>query len=107
MDFIAQVQLEQTYQNDTDITLQAVYHFPVFEQAALCDFQAKYSDGTTVQGVVKEKQAAREEYQRAIREQGKQAQLLESVRRDVLTLRVGNLGPQQVLKVCLTYVTTL
>lgn len=86
--------------------MDAVYHFPVDNEAAVCGFEAKYENGTIVKGVVKEKEAAKQEY-KAAKSRGRQANLLESVRRDVFTLSVGNLAPGAYIKIKIVYVTTL
>jgi len=78
----------------------------VDQAAAVCGFQAEYEDGTIVKGVVKEKQLARQEFQHAV-QQGKQANLLEAVRRDVFTLNVGNIPASGYVKITITYVTSL
>jgi Vault protein inter-alpha-trypsin domain/von Willebrand factor type A domain len=105
-DFVAEVQLSQCYYNNTDKNLECTYHFPIYEGAAVCGFEAEYQDCSVVKGIVKEKEAAREEYETAKRD-GKQANLLESVRRDVFTLSVGNLPPDMYVKITITYVATL
>ena len=59
-----------------------------------------------MEGVVKEKEAAKAEYREAI-SKGKQANLLESVRKDIFSLKVGNLRAGGYVKIVLTYVTSL
>ena len=106
VDFVAEVIVEQSYRNDLDRNVEAVYHFPIDESASVCAFQAKYDDGTIVNGIIQEKNQARQTYTVA-KQQGKQANLLESTKRDILTLRVGNLAAGQSVSIRLTYVTTL
>lgn len=83
-----------------------MYHFPIYEGAAICGLTATYADGTVVEGVVKERDEAAQAYEQAQR-QGKQANLLQTVRRDVFTLRVGNLPSHSTVRISLMYVTTL
>ena len=106
LDFIARVKLSQSYRNDSKKALEAIYHFPIYDGAAICGFEAEYEDGRRVKGVVKEKKVAKQEYTVAT-QQGKQANLLESIRRDVFTLKVGNLPPGGFVKISITYVLTL
>jgi len=106
VDFIAEVKLTQCYLNTHDKPIEATYNFPVEEGGAVCGFQAKYEDGTIVKGVVKEKNEARREYTEAVR-RGKQANLLESVRRDIFTLNVGNIPPKEFVQITITYITSL
>lgn len=86
--------------------MEAIYNFPIDEAAAVCGFQAEYEDGRIVKGVVKEKNQARQEFNQAI-SRGKQANLMELVRRDVFSLRVGNLPAGAYVKITITYVTAL
>lgn len=76
------------------------------EAAAVCGFEAKYEDGTVIQGVVKEKEEARKDYQRAI-QNNQPASLLESVRRDIFKIKVGNVPAASYVTIAITYVTAL
>jgi hypothetical protein len=106
VDFIGEVKLTQSFKNTAASRIEAMYHFPVDEAAAVCGFQAEHEDGTILKGVCKKKEEARQEYQQAIR-QGRQANLLESKRRDVFSLCVGNIPPGAHIKIELTYITQL
>eukprot|EP00286_Rhodomonas_abbreviata_P000171 CAMPEP_0181290136 /NCGR_PEP_ID=MMETSP1101-20121128/1257_1 /TAXON_ID=46948 /ORGANISM="Rhodomonas abbreviata, Strain Caron Lab Isolate" /LENGTH=1223 /DNA_ID=CAMNT_0023394409 /DNA_START=54 /DNA_END=3722 /DNA_ORIENTATION=- len=105
-DFIAQVKVVQVYTNTLAHSLEATYHFPLDEAASVCQFSAESPDGTVVEGIVREKSAAKREYRNAIRA-GHQAQLGESVRPDILSITVGNLPQKEQLKINVTYVTAL
>ena len=65
MDFIAKVELVQCYHNDSNQAVEAIYHFRIYEGAAVCAMQAEYADGTVVRGVVQEKKHAQAVYQNA------------------------------------------
>eukprot|EP00977_Amphora_coffeiformis_P015931 scaffold4796_cov264-Amphora_coffeaeformis.AAC.4 len=69
-------------------------------------FQATMSDGRTVEGIVQDKERARATYQTAV-QMGRQANLMEQVRRDVFTMRIGNLPAGGKVVIALTYLTTL
>ena len=100
------MKVSQYYRNTEDVPIEATYHFPIDEAASICGFRAEYEDGTIVKGIIKEKNKAREEYKKAIG-QGKQANLLETIRRDVFTLNVGNLAAGGFVKITIDYLTTL
>ena len=106
VDFIAEVKLSQCYQNNQSRPIETTYHFPVDQAASVCALKAEYEDGSVVYGKIEEKLKARETYEQAKR-QGKQANLLESAKRDILILKVGNLAPGQYIKITVTYVTSL
>lgn len=74
--------MTQTYSNTSDkATSRAKYVFPVPASAAVCAFEMRTPDGRIVTGICKEKNQAREEYERAIRD-GKFAANLEFVTDD-------------------------
>ena len=59
---IAKVTFSQTYQNPTDSLLETEYLFPIPPNARFDAFQARY-ENITINGVIKEKEAAQKEYQ--------------------------------------------
>eukprot|EP00286_Rhodomonas_abbreviata_P028506 CAMPEP_0181299574 /NCGR_PEP_ID=MMETSP1101-20121128/6422_1 /TAXON_ID=46948 /ORGANISM="Rhodomonas abbreviata, Strain Caron Lab Isolate" /LENGTH=347 /DNA_ID=CAMNT_0023404739 /DNA_START=7 /DNA_END=1048 /DNA_ORIENTATION=- len=104
--FLSEVKVTQWYKNTEAETLTAKYYFPLDEAASVCAFQAEYEDGTVVDGIVREKGAAKREYLSAVK-QGKSAQLLESLRPDIFLVSVGNIEPGASIKIKLTYVAPL
>jgi len=44
-----------------------LYKFPIYESAAVCDFEAEIDDKYKVKGVVKEAKQAASEYKEAIK----------------------------------------
>ena len=50
VDFIAKVQISQSYYNDSDSALETVYHFPIYNGATVCGFEAEYEDGRCIKG---------------------------------------------------------
>ncbi|KAJ7352653.1 von Willebrand factor type A domain-containing protein [Mycena albidolilacea] len=102
----AQVKLTQTYGNDANFPIEAVYAFPVPARAAVCSFVMIKHDGTRVAGLVQEKQEARETYHTAIT-QGRQASLMEQQTPDVFQVAVGNIPPKEQVKIELVYATEL
>src|SRR5689334_11316387 len=62
---VAGVRLTQGFRNPYDIPLEATYVFPLPDRAAVTRMVLT-ADGRTVQGVLRERSAAREEYDKAI-----------------------------------------
>jgi hypothetical protein len=84
----AQVELTQVYANaDALQNTGARYLFPIPANAAVCAFRMETADGRVVHAFVKEKEAAKQEYESAVKK-GKWAGLLEQVTGDG-ELRVG------------------
>src|SRR5436190_15737339 len=84
--------IEQTFVNIEDRAIEAVYTFPLPENAAVCGFEVVFFDKVFT-GVVDETDRAIERYDDAIAD-GHGAYLLEQHRPDVFTVRVGNLNPR-------------
>ncbi|KAF7316166.1 hypothetical protein MIND_00134800 [Mycena indigotica] len=105
-DIAAQVKLTQTYCHNEAFPVEAIYRFPIPARAAVCSFAMTREDGTQIRGIVKEKQAARREYDQAL-SAGKGASLLEQVTPDVFQVSVGNIPPKEQIKVELIYATEL
>ncbi|KAF7345092.1 hypothetical protein MVEN_01672800 [Mycena venus] len=102
----AQVNITQTYINDADSPLEAIYSFPIPARAAVCSFVMIKQDETRVIGHVQEKGEAREIYESAVG-QGRQAALMEQQTPDVFRISVGNIQPQEKVQIELIYATEL
>ncbi|KAI9324061.1 hypothetical protein DFJ73DRAFT_874342 [Zopfochytrium polystomum] len=74
---------------------EAVYMFPLPENAAVCGFECISDDGTVVRGIAKEKAEARQVYDAAV-SAGESAGLLEQHKADVFQVSVGNLRGNKV-----------
>ncbi|MFY9822741.1 MAG: VIT domain-containing protein, partial [Thermoanaerobaculia bacterium] len=96
----AEVEVVEEFRNPYDVPLEATYIFPLPPRAAVTAFQME-ADGRVVEGMLKERGAARADYDRAIAE-GRRASIAEEERPDVFTIRVGNLVPGERVKVRLT-----
>src|SRR3954451_20397285 len=81
--------VEQTFVNLERRAIEAVYTFPLPEDAAVCGFEVITGD-RVLTGVIDESDKAIEKYDDAI-SSGDAAFLLEQDRPDVFTVRVGNL----------------
>ena len=96
----ASVELTQGFRNPFDVPLEATYIFPLPDRAAVTAMRMECA-GHVVEGVLKERSRAREDYDQAIAE-GRQAAIAEEDRPDVFTMRVGNIAPGERVTVRLT-----
>jgi Ca-activated chloride channel homolog len=87
----ARVELTQDFRNPFDVPLEATYIFPLPDRAAVTAMRMECA-GHVVDGVLRERSQAREEYDQAIAE-GRRAAIAEEDRPDVFTMRVGNIAP--------------
>jgi Ca-activated chloride channel homolog len=102
---IADVTVQQTYRNTGDKTISARYVFPASNRAAV--YGMKMTIGArTIEAKIKEREAARQEFEQAKRE-GKTASLLEQERPNVFTMSVGNILPGDRIEVELRYTELL
>ncbi|CAF1500718.1 unnamed protein product, partial [Didymodactylos carnosus] len=72
--FAADVTLTQVYVNQEESPIEAIYVFPIEENAAVYSFTAQIDD-RTITAVIKEKKTAEQEYQTAV-QQGQTAVLM-------------------------------
>nr|NIR51119.1 hypothetical protein [candidate division KSB1 bacterium]NIR72063.1 hypothetical protein [candidate division KSB1 bacterium]NIS26574.1 hypothetical protein [candidate division KSB1 bacterium]NIT73336.1 hypothetical protein [candidate division KSB1 bacterium]NIU27184.1 hypothetical protein [candidate division KSB1 bacterium] len=103
--FIVRVDVTQTFVNPFDKRIEAVYVFPLPENAAVDRMQMKIGD-RTIKGVIKRRAEARNIYEQARRE-GKTASLLEQERPNIFTQSVANILPQDTILVEISYVEVL
>ena len=99
---IAETSVRQTFRNALDEPVEATYIFPLPDRAAVTSFRMHVA-GRMVDGELKERGQAREEYDAAIA-QGHRAAIAEEERSGVFSLRVGNLPPREEAVVELTLV---
>src|SRR5262249_12982803 len=97
---LAEMRLTQTFVNAHAEPLEATYIFPLPDLAAVTRFRLEVA-GRIVEGELKERGAARQKYDQAIKE-GHRAAITEEERPGVFTMRVGNLPPGETAKVELT-----
>ena len=98
----AEVRVRQTYRNALDEALEATYIFPLPDRAAVTAFRMEVA-GRIVEGDLKERGEAREEYEKAI-EAGHRAAIAEEERSGTFSLRVGNIPAKEQVTVELTLV---
>src|SRR3954451_20774989 len=88
---VSRIELTQGFHNPHDVPLEATYIFPLPDRAAVTALRMT-ADGRVVDAALKERAAARAEYDQAMAA-GKRAAIAEQERPDVFTMRVGNILP--------------
>jgi Ca-activated chloride channel family protein len=81
----------QTFVNDHDVPLEAVYTHPLPPKASVHGFRLVIGN-RVVEGTVQERGQARKAYAQAV-SQGHRAALMEEERSDIFTTTVGNIAP--------------
>lgn len=97
--------MTQTFVNVHAEPLEATYIFPLPARAGVTRFQLQVGE-RVIDGVLKERGAARAEYDRALRE-GRRAAIAEEERPEVFTVRAGNIPPGETVGVELELVGPL
>lgn len=100
-DLLAEVTVSQTYRNDEAANIEAVYTFPLPQDAVLLDLAVEIG-ARHLKGTVVEKRQAEEEYEDAL-QAGDAAVMLEEAEPGLYTMNVGNLLPQEVAKITFRY----
>lgn len=103
--FIARVTVTQTFHNPYKEKIEAVYVFPLPHTAAIDDMTMTVGDRRIV-GLIKRRAEAQALYKEAI-EQGKTASLLEQERPNIFTQSVGNIQPNDEVRIEISYVDVL
>ncbi len=103
--FVARATIVQEYSNPFEQPIEAVYSFPLPDQAAVDGMNLKVGD-KTIRGLIKNRDEARRIYQQA-KAQGKRTGLLEQERPNVFTQSVGNILPGDRIQVEISYVDIL
>ncbi|CAF1013391.1 unnamed protein product [Rotaria sordida] len=106
--FAADVIITQVFQNDEFVPVEAVYCFPIEENAAIYGFVARIDDEREIVAEIKEKKAAQQEYTQALA-QGHGAYLLEQdeASNDIFPISVGALKPGSQCYITISYVSEL
>ena len=102
---IADVRVTQRYRNEGSQPIEARYVFPASTRAAVTAMTMRVGD-RVVKAQIREKQAARREYEGA-KQAGKSASLLEQQRPNVFQMSIANLMPGDTLEVELRYAETI
>jgi Ca-activated chloride channel family protein len=103
--FVAEVRVTQVFGNPAERPIEAVYVFPLPENAAVNDMTLVVGD-RTIKGQIRKREEARKDYEEA-RAQGKTAALLDQERPNIFTQSVANIQPGREIKVTLKYIQNL
>ncbi|WP_417516630.1 marine proteobacterial sortase target protein [Minwuia sp.] len=102
---IARATLSQRFLNPSDQWVEGRYAFPLPDEAAVDGLKMRIGD-RFIEGLIKERQKAREIYEQA-KNDGKKAALIEQHRPNLFTNDVANIGPGEVIVVQITWLQTL
>ncbi len=102
---IADVRVTQTYKNEGERNIEAVYVFPASTRAAVYAMKMTIGERTIV-AEIQEKEQARKTYE-AAKQAGKSASLLEQKRPNVFQMKVANILPGDTIEVELKYTELL
>ncbi len=97
--------VRQTYRNPYDAWFEGIYVFPLPENAAVDHMRMKVGE-RIVEGDIKERQAARAQYEQA-KSSGQRAALVEQERPNIFTTSVANIPPRGEIVVEIEYQQTL
>ena len=103
--YIATVDVTQQFQNPYDSKIEAVYVFPLPDNAAVNEFVMTVGD-RKIRGIIREREQAEQIYAEA-RAQGHVASLLTEERPNVFTQKVANIEPGKQIDINIRYFNTL
>jgi Ca-activated chloride channel family protein len=103
--YIATVRVSQRYRNPFEEKIEAVYLFPLPDNAAVSDFVMTIGK-RRIRGIIREREEAERVYADA-RRQGYQAALLTQERPNIFTQKVANIEPGKAITVDIVYFNTL
>ena len=103
--YIATVDVTQQFHNPYDEKIEAVYVFPLPQNAAINEFIMTIGE-RRIRGIIRERQEAEKIYQEA-RSQGHVASLLTQERPNIFTQKVANIEPGREIDINIKYFNTL
>ena len=103
--YIASVEVTQQFHNPYDSKMEAVYVFPLPQNAAVNEFQMTVGQ-RKIRGIIRERKQAEQIYYEA-RQQGYVASLLTQERPNVFTQKVANIEPGHGIDIHIRYFHTL
>jgi len=103
--FLSRVTVTQEFENPFKEKIEAVYTFPLPQNAAVDDMTMLVGD-RTVRGKVLRREEAQAVYE-AAKNNGQTASLLEQERPNIFTQSVANILPGEQIKITISYVETL
>lgn len=102
---IATVDVNQSFRNDSGNWAEAVYVFPLPEQAAVRAMRIRIGE-RVIEGEIHERAEAKKIYQKA-KKQGRKTGLVEQERPNMFTTSVANIAPDETIVVEIQYVQTV
>ncbi len=102
---VASVRVRQAFRNPYDTKIEAVYVFPLPQDAAVNEFLMIIGD-RKIRGIIREREEAERIYKQA-RKRGHAASLLTQERPNVFTQKVANIEPGKKIDVDIRYFNTL
>lgn len=103
--YIATVDVQQQFHNPFESKIEAVYVFPLPQNAAVNEFVMTIGD-RKIRGIIREREEAERIYKQA-RSQGHVASLLTQERPNIFTQKVANIEPGKQIDVNIKYFHTL
>ncbi|KAK2747367.1 hypothetical protein FQN55_005116 [Onygenales sp. PD_40] len=102
---IVSSRLVQKFSNFTDQPiLETLYTFPLYDGSAVISFRCWIGNDRVLEGIVKPKEVAQQEFKQAMKQQ-KVAALLEEHTPEIFETKVGNIPPQTTVKVEIVYIS--
>ncbi len=103
--FVARVTVTQQFVNPSNDAIEAVYTFPLPEDAAVDDMTMTLGS-RVIKGEIKKREEARQIYE-AAKSEGKAASLLDQERPNIFTQSVANIMPGDPITITISYVNLL
>lgn len=97
----AQIICEQKFKNENDVSVEAIYVFPLPEDASVVGCHMMIGE-KEIEAELKGKEQAKQEYQDAV-DAGHHASLLEQKRPNIFTISVGGIEPGEDITISTTY----
>jgi Ca-activated chloride channel family protein len=102
---LSRVEVTQSFENPFTTTLEAVYIFPLPDEAAVDEMLIKIGD-RTIKGKIKKREEAQQIYEQA-KQEGRTAGLLEQERDNIFTQSLANIKPGEQIDVIIRYSDSL
>lgn len=102
---VSRVEVTQTFENPFTEPLEAIYIFPLPDEAAVDDMEIKIGD-RLIKGNIKKREEAQAIYEQA-KQQGRTAGLLEQQRDNIFTQSLANIKPGEQIDVVIRYSESL
>ncbi|HEY9808642.1 MAG TPA: VIT domain-containing protein [Halomicronema sp.] len=102
---VSRVEVKQSFANPYKTPLEAVYTFPLPDEAAVDDMEIRIGD-RVIKGVIKKREEAKQIFEKA-KQEGKTAGLLEQERDNIFTQSLANIKPGEKIEVVIRYTDSL